>query len=130
MSDDTVTWKVKLVGLPRLTLGWSSVDGKGNELSYLMLSAEFRQGNGRALPGVLSIFATERATDEPDGGLMTMGPGPTRLATIATSRTQFTELVYFIQSNRTGDFELHAKKGKGKDSPIVSWAVSIELRNS
>lgn len=129
-ASGTVTWKCRLVGSPSLTLGWSSTEGKGNELSYLMLPVEFQQGSGRGLPGVLSIFATEMATVAPDAGLMTVGPGPTRLATISTSRTQFTELVYFIQAKRTGDFELHAEKGQGQNTPIVSWAVSVELRNS
>jgi hypothetical protein len=129
MANETVTYKTRLVGTPSLTLGGSSPDGKANELSYLMLPVEFQQGSGRGLPGVLSIFATERAGDAPDAGLMTVGPGPTRMATIATSRTQFTELVYFIQAARTGDFELHAEEGKGRDSAIVSWSVSIELRN-
>lgn len=130
MPDETVTWRVKLVGNPTLTLGWSSVEGKGNELSYLMLPAEFRTGKGRGLPGVLSIFATERTSDAPDAGMMMIGPGPTRMATIATSRTQFTELVYFVQANRAQEFELHAEKEKGQNTRIVSWAVTIELRNS
>jgi len=51
------------------------------------------------------------------------------MATIATSRTQFTELVYFVQANRAPEFELHAAEGTGPKTPIVSWAVSIELRN-
>lgn len=130
MSDETVTWKVKLVGSPRLTLGWSSTDGKGNELSFLMLPAEFQRGRARGLPGVLSISATETAADAPDAGLMMVGPGPMRMATIATSRTQFTELVYFVQANRAQEFVLHAQREKGRNTPIVSWAVSIELRNS
>jgi len=129
-APDTVTWKLRLVGSPRLTLGWSSTDGKGNELSFLMLPCDFQRGRARALPGVLSIFATEAAADAKDAGLLMVGPGPMRMATLATSRTQFTELVYFVQANRAQEFELHAEKEKGRNTPIVSWAVSIELRNS
>lgn len=128
--SDTVTWKLRLVGSPRLTLGWSSADGKANELSYLMLPCEFQRGRARGLPGVLSIFATEAAADAKDASLLMVGPGPMRMATLATSRTQFTELVYFVQANRAQEFELHAEKEKGRNTPIVSWAVSIELRNS
>jgi len=61
---------------------------------------------------------------------MMMGPGPTRMATISTSRTQFTELVYFVQANRAQEFELHAHKETRQNTTIVSWAVSIELRNN
>lgn len=129
-DNEAVTWTAKLVGVPTLTLGWSSTEGKGNELSYLMLPAEFRKGRGRAVPGVLSIFATEKVAGSPHAGLMMVGPGPTRMATIATSRTQFTELVYFVQANRAREFELHAQKETGHNTPIASWAVSIELRNS
>lgn len=130
MSDETVTWRVKLVGSPSLTLGWSSAEGKGSELSYLMLPAEFRQGRERGQPGVLSIFASEKVVNAPDAGLMMAGPGPTRMATIAASRTRFTELVYFVQANRAQEFEIHAAKKAGQNTPIVSWAVSIELRNN
>lgn len=130
MADETITWRVRLVGSPSLTLGWSSAEGKGSELSYLMLPAEFRQGRGTAQPGVLSIFATEKVANAPDAGLMMVGPGQTRMATIAASRTQFTELVYFVQANRAQESELHTEKKAGQNTPIVSWAVSVELRNS
>jgi len=126
----TVTWKLRLVGSPRLTLGWSSADGKASELSYLMLPCEFQRGRARGLPGVLSIFATEALADAKDAGLLMVGPGPMRMATLATSLTQFTELVYFVQAKRAQEFELHAEKEKGRNTPIVSWAVSVELRNS
>ncbi len=78
---------------------------------------------------MISIFASEKVADAPDAGLMMVGPGPTRMATIATSRTQFTELVYFVQANRAPEFELHAAEGTDSKTPIVSWAVSIELRD-
>lgn len=130
VTENTVTWKARLIGPPSLTLGWTSVDGRGGELSYLVLPAEFRQASGRAQPGIISIFASDKVATAPDSGLMMIGPGPTQMATLATSRTQFTELVYFVQANRAPEFEIHVGTRVGPSNPVVSWAVSIELRNS
>ncbi|KQW85563.1 hypothetical protein ASC89_00290 [Devosia sp. Root413D1] len=127
MSENVETWKARLTGTPSLMLGWSTAEGKGNELSYLLLPVEFIAPRGRSVPGVLSIFATD-VLDAADAGLIADGPGPGKTATIATTRAQFSDLVGFVQAGRVGDFQLHAQNPRGRERQLVSWSVAIALR--
>lgn len=128
MPDETETWIARLIGTPSLVTGWSTAEGKGNELAYLLLPVEFIPTRGRGVPGVLSIFATDRILDAADAGLIADGPGPAKTATITTTRAQFSDLVHFVQAGRVGDFELHAKKRVNHERHLVSWSASVALR--
>lgn len=128
MPDETETWKARLTGTPSLMTGWSTAEGKGNELSYLLLPVEFIPAGGRGVPGVLSVFATDRILDAADAGLLADGPGPAKTATISTTRAQFSDLVRFVQTGRVADFVLHARKPVNHDRQLISWSASVALR--